>query len=31
MITIFSFKVLEGIAKVEAEAPDMEEAQEVSE
>ena len=27
----FSFKVLEGIAKVEAEAPDMEEAQEVSE
>ena len=26
----FSFKVLEGIAKVEAEAPDMEEAQEVS-
>ena len=25
----FSFKVLEGIAKVEAEAPDMEEAQEV--
>lgn len=31
MITIFSFKVLEGIAKVDAEAPDMEEAQEVSE
>lgn len=29
--TIFSFKVLEGIAKVEAEAPDMEEAQEVEE
>ena len=29
--TIFSFKVLEGIAKVEAEAPDMEEAQEVPE
>lgn len=28
---IFSFKVLEGIAKVDAEAPDMEEAQEVSE
>ena len=27
----FSFKVLEGIAKVDAEAPDMEEAQEVSE
>lgn len=27
----FSFKVLEGIAKVEAEAPDMEEAQDVSE
>ena len=27
----FSFKVLEGIAKVEAEAPDMEEAQEVVE
>ena len=27
----FSFKVLEGIAKVEAEAPDMEEAQEVPE
>ena len=27
----FSFKVLEGIAKVEAEAPDMEEAQEVEE
>lgn len=27
--TIFSFKVLEGIAKVDAEAPDMEEAQEV--
>ena len=27
----FSFKVLEGIAKVEAETPDMEEAQEVSE
>ena len=27
----FSFKVLEGIAKVEAEAPDMEEAQEVTE
>ena len=26
----FSFKVLEGIAKVEAEAPDMEEAQEVA-
>ena len=26
----FSFKVLEGIAKVEAEAPDMEEAQEVT-
>jgi hypothetical protein len=26
----FSFKVLEGIAKVDAEAPDMEEAQEVS-
>ena len=26
----FSFKVLEGIAKVEAEAPDMEEAQDVS-
>ena len=25
----FSFKVLEGITKVEAEAPDMEEAQEV--
>jgi hypothetical protein len=25
----FSFKVLEGIAKVDAEAPDMEEAQEV--
>lgn len=31
MITIFAFKVLEGIAKVEAEAPDMEEAQEVTE
>lgn len=28
--TIFSFKVLEGIAKVDAEAPDMEEAQEVA-
>lgn len=28
---IISFKVLEGIAKVEAEAPDMEEAQEVEE
>ena len=28
---IFSFKVLEGIAKVDAEAPDMEEAQEVNE
>ena len=27
----FSFKVLEGIAKVEAEAPDMEEAQEANE
>ncbi len=27
----FSFKVLEGIAKVEAETPDMEEAQEVTE
>ena len=27
----FSFKVLEGIAKVEAEAPDMEEAQDVNE
>ena len=27
----FSFKVLEGIAKVEAEAPDMEEAQDVTE
>ena len=27
----FSFKVLEGIVKVEAEAPDMEEAQEVTE
>ena len=27
----FSFKVLEGIAKVEAEAPDMEESQEVEE
>ena len=27
----FSFKVLEGIAKVEADAPDMEEAQDVSE
>lgn len=27
--TIFSFKVLEGIAKVDAEAPDMEEAQEL--
>ena len=27
----FSFKVLEGIAKVDAEAPDMEEAQDVSE
>lgn len=27
----FSFKVLEGIAKVEAEAPDMEEAQDVEE
>ena len=27
----FSFKVLEGIAKVEAEAPDLEEAQEVEE
>ena len=27
----FQFKVLEGIAKVEAEAPDMEEAQDVSE
>lgn len=27
----FSFKVLEGIAKVDAEAPDMEEAQEISE
>jgi hypothetical protein len=27
----FSFKVLEGIAKVEADAPDMEEAQEVTE
>lgn len=27
----FSFKVLEGIAKVDAEAPDMEEAQEVTE
>ena len=27
----FSFKVLEGIAKVDAEAPDMEEAQEVNE
>ena len=27
----FSFKVLEGIAKVEAETPDMEEAQEVEE
>ena len=26
----FSFKVLEGIAKVEAEAPDLEEAQEVA-
>lgn len=26
----FSFKVLEGIAKVEADAPDMEEAQEVA-
>ena len=26
----FSFKVLEGIAKVDAEAPDMEEAQEVA-
>ena len=26
----FSFKVLEGIAKVDAEAPDMEEAQELS-
>ena len=25
----FAFKVLEGIAKVNAEAPDMEEAQEV--
>ena len=31
MIMIFSFKVLEGIAKVDAEAPDMEEAQEVTE
>ena len=31
MIMIFSFKVLEGIAKIEAEAPDMEEAQEVIE
>lgn len=27
----FAFKVLEGIAKVDAEAPDMEEAQDVSE
>ena len=27
----FSFKVLEGIAKIDAEAPDMEEAQEVTE
>ena len=27
----FSFKVLEGIAKVDAEAPDMEEAQEITE
>ena len=27
----FAFKVLEGIAKVNAEAPDMEEAQDVSE
>jgi hypothetical protein len=27
----FNFKVLEGIAKVDAEAPDMEEAQEVDE
>lgn len=31
MTAIFSFKVLEGIAKVDAEAPDMEEAQEVFE
>lgn len=31
MITIFSFKVLEGIIKDTAEAPDMEEAQDVSE
>lgn len=29
--TFFAFKVLEGIAKVDAEAPDMEEAQEVDE
>lgn len=28
--TIFSFKVLEGIIKETAEAPDMEEAQEVA-
>jgi hypothetical protein len=27
----FSFKVLEGIAKVDADAPDMEEAQDVTE
>lgn len=29
-IDVFSFKVLEGIAKVDAEAPDMEEAQEIT-
>lgn len=28
--TFFSFKMLEGIAKIDAEAPDMEEAQEVT-
>lgn len=31
MITIFSFKVLEGLVKADAAAPDMEEAQDVSE
>ena len=31
MTTIFSFKVLEGIIKDTATAPDMEEAQEVTE
>ena len=31
MTTIFSFKVLEGIIKDTASAPDMEEAQEVTE